>query len=133
MAHITKCGTKTDSERRMPQPTKEHSSDYKKEQELPGIKREEFKVLHQGKARTNQCPVDNAIGHIIELITQDQKEQEETQPFDRLFRHPGVQALQSRAQHIACTRPKTLQRRIGRLLNEERRWDSNDGSPPKRR
>ena len=61
----------------MAQPAKDNSSHYKKYQELFGIKCEILKVLHHGKARADQRPIYNAIGHIIELIAQDQKEQTE--------------------------------------------------------
>src|SRR5712692_4521365 len=75
VADIPKCRTKAGGKGRVAQPAKDNSSHYKKYQELFGVKCEILKVLHHGKARTDQRPIYNAIGHIIELIAQDHKEQ----------------------------------------------------------
>src|SRR5437660_11850261 len=93
---------------RMTEPAKHHSYDYKKWERIASVVSEVDKVLDHREARTDQGPVDEAIGDVVELVSQHKKEQQQAQTLDRLFSDARVQALQDRAHYIAGVRSQRV-------------------------
>src|SRR5579883_2192400 len=101
MPDIAQRDAKAGGKSRMAEPAKHYSHDYKKWEGIAGVVGEVDKVLDHRKARADQGSVDDAISDVIEFVPQHKKEQQQTQPFDRLFGHARIQALQGRAHNIA--------------------------------
>src|SRR6266446_3229062 len=129
MPDVAKCCPKASSKGGMTEPAEHNPSDYKKHECVLGIGKI-AKIFHKGKACTNQRGINDAIGHVIELVAQDDKEQDQAQTLDCLLGHANGQAVEGRVYHLTGSWPQQiLQHRVKILLNKEGRWNGDDGSP----
>src|SRR5215467_1325875 len=110
----------------MTQPAEDHPAYYQKHERVPGVAREVPEVLYKGKARTDQSGIDDTIGNVIKLITQDDKKQKQAEPFYRLFCDASVQPVEHITHDIAGVWTDEI---LYILLDEESEWNGNDGAP----
>src|SRR6266487_6044492 len=88
----------------MTEPAENDPAHDQEDEEVLGVKGKVTEVLDHGKARADQCSVDNAISHVIEFVAQNDEEQEKAKPFDRLLCNAGIESLQGYVQYFAVVR-----------------------------
>src|SRR6266699_371652 len=110
----------------MTQPAEDHPAYYKKHERVPGVAGEVEEVRLEGKTSADQCGIDDTNGDVIKLIAQDEKKQEQTQPFYRLFCDASVQPIENITHDIAGVWTEEI---LYILLDEESEWNGNDGAP----